>query len=99
MVAAAKPPLKIFKTDALPTQPQANAVYFVQAAGDGDLVELWVTSSTGTPRRALNKGDVQLMLESAVTQMQLSDDPQNLLIADPDGKLFFGGIEWASTNW
>jgi hypothetical protein len=99
MVAPVKPQLKIFKTDALPAQPQANAVYFVQSAGDDGLVDLWVTSATGVPRRALNKSDVQRMLEPVVAQMQPSDDPQNLLVTDINGKLFVGGINWASTNW
>jgi hypothetical protein len=60
--------LKIFRETALPGSLDAYSIYMIapSAAGMEDYVEMYVTDSSGNPRRIVNRSDIDTMIGDAI---------------------------------
>ena len=60
--------LKIFRETALPGSLDAYSIYMIapSAAGMEDYVEMYVTDSSGNPRRIINRSDIDTMIGDAI---------------------------------
>ena len=59
--------LKIFRETALPSTLLPYSIYMIAPAARPDYVEIYVTSATGEARRVINKADIDLLIQAAVT--------------------------------
>jgi hypothetical protein len=60
--------LKIYRETALPGSLESYAIYMIapSAAGMEDYVEMYVTDSSGYPRRIVNRSDIDTMIGDAI---------------------------------
>lgn len=58
--------IKFYKLTAVPTTWDTDALYAITNATDSSLVELYVTSSSGTPRHIINKSEIQTLINDAI---------------------------------
>ncbi|WP_255038846.1 hypothetical protein [Lacihabitans soyangensis] len=56
---------KVFKETAVPATWQADAVYFIQAAG-ATYMEIYTTSAAGVPKRLINEADITSMISAGL---------------------------------
>ncbi len=60
--------LKIYRETSLPGSLESYAIYMIAPSGAGneDYVEMYVTDSTGSPRRIVNRDDINLLISDAI---------------------------------
>lgn len=56
---------KIFKETVVPTSWLPNSVYYIKTAGSTHM-EIYTTSSNGTPQRIINEADITAMIASGI---------------------------------
>lgn len=59
--------IKFYKLTAVPTTWDTDALYAITNATDSSLVELYVTSASGTPRHIINKSEIQTLITNAIS--------------------------------
>jgi hypothetical protein len=69
--------LKIYRETALPSTLVAYSIYFIAPAARPELVEIYVTDSTGVAKRVINKADIEALIATAV-----ANATELLIVAD-----------------
>jgi len=59
-------PIKFYKLTAVPTTWDSDALYVITNSTDSNLIEIYVTSSSGTPRHVINKSEIQTLISNAI---------------------------------
>jgi hypothetical protein len=58
--------LKIYRETTLPVMLEAYAIYMIAPEERPDYVEIYVTSSTGVPKRVINQTDIETLISNAI---------------------------------
>lgn len=58
--------LKIYRETALPATLENDSIYFVTNSTNSDLIECYVTNSSGTVRRLINEADVEALIATEI---------------------------------
>lgn len=67
--------LKIFKEITLPSELQANSIYFVAPASTPDYVEIYITgTNASTVKRVINKNDVETLVATVMADVETAMD-------------------------